>query len=201
MARPEDIVITDDYYAFLADGGTALPAFGDDDRADPTGFTKVADGLRINDDGVTIMFSREIEEVMTSRSRQPIKAINSTESVMVMFETCQFDMETLAANLLGEAGEAVDTTVAGSGTAGYRELELDHGLDVKQYALIIQFGFSVYDTGLKGDFYMPFCYQSADPELVISKTDATKMKFEFKQLSSDDSALKPSFRFMDAVSA
>ena len=122
------------------------------------------------------------------------------EQVGVKFDSCAFNLEALAQNLLGSAAEAVVDTAAGSGTAGFRTLELDRGLDVKQYALIAQFGYSPYATGLKGDLYLPYCYQSADPEEVFSKTDATKMAFEFKQLSGDNSTMKPSFRFMDAVS-
>ena len=197
---PENVVITDDFYAFLADAGTALPAFGGDDRVDPTGFTELANGLRIDEDGLTVTFSRTIEEIHTSKSRQPIKAVNTMEQVMVSFVACQGDLETLAANLLGSSAEAVVDTPEGTGTAGYRTLELDHGLDVKRYALIVQFGYSPYATGLKGDLYLPFCYQAADPEQVFSKNGATKTAFEFKQLSSDAATEKPSFRFMDAIS-
>ena len=172
MARPQEIVITDDFYVWVADGGTALPAFGGDDRVDPAGFESVANGLRINEDGITITFSRTMQEIHTSRSRQPIKVVNTMESVMVKFDSCAFTLESLAQNLLGSAAEAVVDTAAGVGTAGFRTLELDRGLDVKQYALIAQFGYSPYADGLKGDLYLPFCYQSADPEEVFSKNDA-----------------------------
>ena len=83
---------------------------------------------------------------------------------MVKFDSCAFTLEALAQNLLGSAGEAVVDTAAGVGTAGFRTLELDRGLDVKQYALIAQFGYSARTrTGLKGDLYLPFCYQSGRP--------------------------------------
>ena len=197
---PQNIVITDDFHVWLADAGTAVPDFGDDERADPpAGWAALATGLRISEDGLTVTFSRTVEEIMTIQGRQAIKAVNTTEQVMVMFDSCKFDLESLAQNLLGSAAEAVATTAPGSGEAGFKTLELDHGLDVKRYALFCQFGFTPEPIGLKGDFYMPFCYQSADPAPVFSKSDAAKLAFEFKQLSSDGAPEKPLFRFADAL--
>lgn len=182
-------IIAAPFTLWLAPVGTTFPLLS---AAPASEWVKVGtSGDRSeSEDGVTISHSQDISEVKTAGSTGPVKAFRTDEGLVVGLTLLDVSLEQykLALN-----SNAVSTTAAGVGTVGFKSLPLYRGLSVATHALLVR-GASAYGDSYVGQYEIPYCYQSASPELVYKKGDPAGLALEFTALE-DPAAASASARF------
>jgi hypothetical protein len=174
---------------WLAPVGTTFPLIA----AAPAG-TWIAvgtSGVRSQDEaGVTTTHNQTINKVRTGGSLGPVKAFRSEEDLMFMLTIFDVTLEQVRIAL---NGNAVATTAAASGAAGFKRVGLSRGMDVTEYALLAR-GVSPYADAMIAQYEVPRCYMSNSPALVYRKAVPVGVQLEFTALE-DTAALAPEFRF------
>lgn len=178
------------FTAYLAPVGTAFPLI---DSAPAVDWIKVGtSGDRsMNEDGVTVAHSQATNAVRTAGSTGPVKAFRTEEDLVVSFTLLDISLEqySLALN-----GNAVATTAAGVGAAGFKALKLYRGVQVQTYALLLRGVASAYGDGWSAQYEIPVCFQSGNPEPVFTKGEPAGLALEFTALEDNDAAT-PDLRF------
>lgn len=182
-------IIAAPFTLWLAPVGTAYPLLS---AAPASEWVKVGtNGDRSeSEDGVTVSHSQDFSETKTAGSTGPVKAFRTDEGLKVSLTLLDVSLEQykLALN-----SNAVSTTAAGVGTVGFKSLPLYRGLNVATHALLVR-GASAYGDNYIGQYEIPYCYQSASPELVYKKGDPAGLALEFTALE-DPAAASASARF------
>ena len=83
---------------------------------------------------------------------------------------------------------AVATTAAGGGTAGFKEVNLYRGLDVAQMALLVRGDVSPEGDGWKTQYQIPVVVQSGSPEPVFAKGAPAGLALEFTAIEDPNAA-------------
>lgn len=137
------------------------------------------------EDGVTVAHSQTIETVRVAGTTGPRKAFRTAEDLMIRLTL--FDM-TLEHYARAMNGNAVTTTAAGSGTAGFKKIGLRQGLEVTRLALLARGDASAYGDGWKAQYEVPICFQSGSPEPVFRKGQPAGLALEFTALEDSGAA-------------
>jgi hypothetical protein len=169
MAREEILVGPLDIY--LAPRGEAFPDLG----AEPgSGWENLAQsGIENQDeDGVVVSLPQTIEEFIGGGNTMAIKAWRTEESVEVQVTVCDLRAETLAL-ALNDNDVTEDT--------GSREVSLFRGIEVAEFALLAR-GHSPYEDDGDGQFQVPACYTSGEPEINYNKGEPSSIEFNFRSL-------------------
>ncbi|MFW6090043.1 MAG: hypothetical protein ACODAB_09840 [Gemmatimonadota bacterium] len=176
MAREEIIAAPLELY--LAPAGESFP--GIDESVDGE-FELVGSSGDENytDDGVTVGLPQSIEEFIPAGSAMAVKAFRTEEAVEITVVVADVRAEILQYAL---NGNSIDETT------GQREVSLLRGLNVTEYALLAR-GASPYEDDSAtnvGQFQVPRCYQSAEPEPVWNKGEPAGVELTFRSLKPDN---------------
>jgi len=165
------------YTLWLAPVGEAFPLI---DAAPAGNWIKVGtNGDRnYSDDGVTVAHSQSLEKARPVGSTGPVKAWRTEEDLMIRLSLWDMTLEQYAKAL---NDVEITTTAAGSGTAGFKAMGLSQGQEVTAYALLVR-GISAYGDGYTGQYEVPRCYQSGNPEPVLTKGKPAALDLEFTAL-------------------
>lgn len=178
------------FTAWWAPVGTAFPLIG---AAPAVDWIKIGtSGDRSEtEEGVTVAHSQEINLVRTAGATGPVKAFRTQEGLVISFALLDVTLEQykLALN-----SNAIGTTAAGVGTAGFKALKLYQGLEVEAMALLLRGEASAYGDGYRSQYEVPVCFQSGSPEPVFTKGDPASLALEFTALE-DPNAASPDLRF------
>ena len=134
--------------------------------------------LNYSDDGVTITHEQTIEQFRPLGSTGAIKASRTEESLMIGLTLWDVSLEQYRRAL---NDNAVSQTAAGSGTAGFREVNLYRGRSVATMALLVR-GPSPYDEAFRMQYEVPRVFENASPEVVYQKGEPAAIELEFAAL-------------------
>ena len=169
MAREEILVGPLEIY--LAPRGESFPALG----TEPTANWELlgASGTENQDEeGVVVSLPQSIEEFIGGGNTMAIKAWRTEEAVEVQVTVCDLRAETLALAL--NDNPTTEST-------GQREVSLFRGIDVAEFALLAR-GQSPYEDDGDGQFQVPACYTSGEPEINYNKGEPSSIEFNFRSL-------------------
>lgn len=144
-----------------------------------------------SEEGVTLVHSQTIEKARPAGSTGARKAFRTAEDMMIRFTMWDMKLEQYNKAL---NNNAVATTAAGSGTAGFKALNLYRGLDVALMALLVRGDVSPEGDSWKTQYQIPVCYQSGSPEPVFRKGNPIGLALEFDVLE-DPSASSSAEKF------
>lgn len=189
MSEPYEIVGVP-LTAWVAPVGTAFPLIG----AAPSGDWKMVgtSGDRsMTEDGLTVAHSQSINGVRSAGSTGPVKAFRNEEDLVVSFTLMDISLEQYA---LAMNSNAISTTAAGVGAAGFKSMKLYRGTQVAAMALLVRGTASAYGPSWAAQYEIPVCYQSGNPEPVFTKGEPAGLALEFTALEDNDAAT-PDMRF------
>lgn len=170
--------------------GTAFPLIGVAPAADWKMIGTHGDRSQ-DEEGVTVSSSQTINAVRTAGATAPVKAFRTEEGLVISLTLLDISLEqySLALN-----SNAVATTAAGAGTAGFKAVKLYRGVEVATMALLVRGDASAYGDNMKCQYEVPVCYQSGNPEPVHTKGQPAGLALEFTALE-DFAAATPDMRF------
>lgn len=183
MSEPFEIMAAP-FSAWWAPVGEAFPAID----AAPAGnwaLIGTSGDLNYSEDGVTVVHSQTIEKTRPLGATGARKAFRTAEDQMVRFTVWDMTLEHYRKAL---NDNAVATTAAGSGTAGYKALQLYRGLDVALMSLLLRGNASGYGDGWNTQYEIPVCFQSGSPEPVHRKGQPAGLALEFDTLIDPNAA-------------
>lgn len=166
------------FTVWFAPVGEAFPAI----NAAPAGnWARIGTNGDLNEseDGVTVAHSQTTETVRVAGTTGPRKAFRTAEDLMIRFTMLDMSLEQYKHAM---NGNAVTTTAAGSGTAGFKTIGLHQGLSVATMALLVRGDASAYGDDYKGQYEVPVCFQSGSPEPVFRKGQPAGLLLEFTAL-------------------
>jgi len=177
---------------WLAPVATAFPLI---DAAPAAEWIKVGTSgdRNYSDQGVTVTHNQTINKVRPAGSVGPRKAFRPDEDLMFGLTLWDVTLEQYAIALGHVATDAVATTAAGVGTAGFKKLGLSRGATIPEMALLAR-GVSPYGDGMAAQYEVPRCYQSANPAPVYNKGVPAGIALQFEALE-DESAASDAERF------
>lgn len=183
MSKPYEIVAAP-YTCWLAPAGTKAEKLTTAESAFALPWKKVGTSgdLNYSEGGVTVTHSQTIATFLGAGSTVPRKAWRTDESLEVAFELADVSPAQYALVLDNQA----ITTVAGvTGTAehiGEEKFSLYRGIQVYAYALLLR-GPSSVEENLPAQYYVPACYQAANPAPKYSlKGGPAMLSLQFTQL-------------------
>lgn len=172
MAREEILVGPLELY--LAPRGEEFPA----PESQPSGNWQLLakSGIENQDeDGVTVSFPQSIETFIGGGNTMPIKAWRTEEGVEIAVSIADLTLDVLGVAL--NSNEETED----SGTV---EMSLYRGIQVAEHALLAR-GASPYDPAGVGQFQVPACITSGEPEITYSKTGVSAVAFNFQALKPE----------------
>ena len=183
-------IICAPFTVYIAPIGEAFPAV----NADPAGNWELlgTNGDRnYEEGGVTVGHSKSFSKIRTAGATGAVKADLNEEDLMVRLTLLDMTLEQYryAVN-----GNAVTTTAAGSGTAGFKKLGLSHSPGrTREFALLVR-GISAYDETMKAQYELPRTFDSGSAQPVFRKGQAAGIALQFEALE-DLSATSEEERF------
>lgn len=176
-------IVAHPFTVYWAPVGESFPAI---DAAPAGNWKKVGtSGNRNYAEGVTVLHPQTIELVRPGGSTGPVKALRTEEGLIVRFTLWDMLLEQYKMAL---NSNAVSTTAAGSGTAGYKEVPTYRGLDVSTLALLVRGDASPEGAGWKTQYEIPVCFENGSPEPVFQKGAPAGLALEFMALEDPDAA-------------
>jgi hypothetical protein len=167
-------IIAFPYTLYLGPGGTAMPTLAEIATAEEkyekgevgalTGFKRIgtSGALNYGEGGVTATHSQTLQFFTGSGATMPRKSWRTDEAIEIALELADLSAKQYAYIL----DNATITTVAGvTGSAekpGEEHFSLYKGPLVYNYAALLV-GISPMNANYKAAYYMPACYQSANP--------------------------------------
>lgn len=180
--KPYEIIAAP-FTVYWAATGTAFPAID----AEPSSWIKIGTSgdRNYSNDGVTVAHTQTIELVRALGGTGPIKVLRTEELLAVRFTLWDLLLEQykLALN-----SNAVTTTAAGAGTAGFKEIELYRGVTVSTMALLVRGNVSPEGAGWKTQYQIPVAFQNGAPEPVFVKNAPAGLALDFVALEDPDAA-------------
>jgi hypothetical protein len=183
VSAPYEIVAAP-YTAWLAPAGTASPKLTEAESEFKTPWKKVGTSgdLDYSEAGVTVTHSQTIATFLGAGSTVPRKAWRTDESLEVAFELADVS-PTQYALVLDNRSITVVAGVTGTGEKiGEEKFSLYKGIQVYAYALLLR-GPSSVEENLPAQYYVPACYQAANPAPKYSlKGGPAMLALQFAQL-------------------
>ncbi|MEZ5790506.1 MAG: hypothetical protein R3D34_06855 [Nitratireductor sp.] len=177
-------IIAAPFTVWLAPVGEAFPAID----ATPGGNWEklgTSGDQDYNEEGITVSHSQTIEKFRGLGSTGPRKGFRTAEELMLRLTLHDISLEQYSQAI---NGNAVATTAAGSGTAGFKAMQLYMGLTVTRFALLARGNASAYGAGFNSQYQVPVCFQSGSPEPVFNKGAPAGLALEFTALEDPDAA-------------
>lgn len=143
------------------------------------------------EEGVTVAHSQSFNKARSAGSTGPMKAFRTEEDLIISLTLMDLSLEQYS---LAMNGNAVVTTAAGVGTAGFKTLKLYRGVSVATMALLVRGNVSAYGDGYNSQYEVPVVYESGSPEPVFTKGEPAGLALEFTALE-DPAAATPDLRF------
>ncbi len=134
---------------------------------------------RTNEDGVMVTLEQDFEEFRAAGTSAPIEASRVSESLIV-----SLTLHDLRPNMLRLVlnNNAVSSTAAGGGAAGFDEIDLERGPGKpNEVALLVRGASTQFATG-NAQYQIPRCYGASSPEIVHTKGEAAGIEIEFRAL-------------------
>lgn len=183
MPAPFEIIAAP-FTAWYAPFGTTFPLVD----AAPTGdWVKIGTSgdESYDPEGVGVSHNQVVNPVRPLGSTGPVKMFRQEEELIIRFTLWDVSLEQyrLAVN-----SNAVTTTAAGSGTAGFKALPLYQGDQVATMALLLRADVSPYGDGMKMQYEVPYCAMSGNPEPAYRKGEPTGLTLEFSALVNPNAA-------------
>lgn len=183
MSKPYEIIAAP-YTAFLAPAGTKAPKLTEKESEFAMPWVKVGTSgdLNYSEGGVTVTHAQTIQGFTGAGGTVQRKVWRTDEALEAAFELADLSPAQYALVLDDQA----ITTVAGvTGSAehiGEETFSLYRGIQVYAYALVLR-GPSPVEESLPAQYYMPACYQSANPAPKFSlKGGPAMLSLQFMQL-------------------
>lgn len=182
MSSPFELLAAP-FTAYVAAVGTAFP---DVDEAPSGSWFKIgtSGADNYNEDGVAVKHEQTIETFRGLGSTGMQKAWRTEEALKIGFGVHDVTAEHYG-KLLNDA--SVTDVAAGSGTPGYRYIELQQGLEVALFALILRADASPYGDSWKMQYQVPIAFQSEEPEPTYTKGEPAGLDVEFTALQHSSS--------------
>jgi len=160
-----DVTVAGTGAVYVAPLGTPLP-----DDLDPLAAPWVDVGF-VSDDGVTITFSRDTEEINAWQTAEPVRVLTTAEPKTIAFELLQFDRDTVALAFRGGSFTATSPYVYTPPAAGATQ----------EVAMVIEaidgaetFRWCWPRVGLSGE----------DIEIQLVRSDAMRLPLTFDALAA-----------------
>jgi hypothetical protein len=159
---------------WVADTGTAFPLI---DAAPGAGWTKVGtNGDRnYSEEGVTVAHPQSLNYVRPAGATGPVKAFRTEEDLRISLTLWDITLEQYA---FAMNRNAVTTTAAGAGTAGFKKLGTYRGTQVNEMALLLR-GISAYDAAMIAQYEVPRAVDAGSPQIRFSKGVPAGIALEF----------------------
>ena len=141
----------------------------------------------MDEEGVTVQHSQEVNKVRGLGSTVPRKAFRTAEDLIIAFSLMDVSAEVYR---LGVNSNEVTTVAAASGVAGTRTLQFYQGDQVATMALLLRAEVSPEGDGMNMQYEVPYCYMSANPEPTFKKGDAAMIDLEFTALKDPNAVSK-----------
>lgn len=177
MSSPFELLAAP-FTAYVAAVGTAFP---DVDEAPSASWFKIgtSGADNYNEDGVAIKHEQTIETFRGLGKTGQLKAWRTEEALKVGFGVHDVTAEQYG-KMLNDA--TVTDVAAGSGTPGYRYIELQQGLTVALFALVLRADASPYGDSWKMQYQVPIVFQSEEPEPTYTKGEPAGLDVEYTAL-------------------
>lgn len=175
---------------YVAPVGTAFPLI-DAAPAEAWKIVGTSGDRNYSEEGVTVAHSQTVNSVRGAGATGPRKAWRTEEDLVVSLVLWDMTLEQYA---IAVNSNAVETTAAGVGTAGFKELGLYRGVQVATMALLIRGDVSAYGANWKSQYEIPCCFESGSPEPVFTKGEPAGLALEFTAME-DPAAAVPAERF------
>jgi len=171
------------YTLWVADVGTAFPALDDAPGVD---WTKVGTNGDRNygDEGVTVAHPQTLNYARPAGATGPVKAFRTEEDLRIALTLWDLTLEQYS---FAMNRNTVSTTAAGVGTAGYKEIGIYRGFEVREFALLIR-GESAYGDGWVGQYEVPRAVDAGSPEIVFNKGVPAGLALEFMAMEDLEAA-------------
>lgn len=178
---------------WLASVGVSFPVV---DAAPSASWTKLgtSGALDYGEGGVSIKHSQVITKFRGLGSTLYRKAFRTEEELIVKVTIHDLTLEQYKIAL---NGNAITTTAASSGVAGNKAINLERGLTVTQYALLVR-GISPYGDYV-GQFELPTVIQTGEPEVVFDKGNPAGLELSFEILKH--ASANPTLRMQTAAAS
>lgn len=178
--RPYEIIMSP-YEVWIAPEGTAFP---DVDETPAGLWARLGTNGKSNysEDGMTITHEQTITAHRTLGSSGPVKAVRTSESLMI-----SLTLEDMTAEQYAKVMNNVPVSLvaAGVGTPGNKNITLRQGLNVACFALLVK-GPSAYGDNWNSQYQIPRAFQNGSPAPSFNKGDAAGLACEFVALENLD---------------
>ena len=157
---------------YAAPEGTAAPEISE---VPPSGWDLlgVQGAKSLSEDGVTITPDETVEGQRVLGSTAIQKLFRTEEELMVSFGLHDISVETMAKAL----GKDVTDVAAGTGSAGYKEVDLLRGFDITYNAVLAR-GKSPYGDDYNMQWWIPKTYLSFSSDVGFVKGEAAMIEIE-----------------------
>jgi hypothetical protein len=163
--QPTHVTVAGTGSVGTAPEGTALPSA----LAEPA--TPYIDMGYTSEDGVTLTFSRDQEEINAWQSTDPVRVLVTAEPKTIALELLEFDRESIALAFRGGTWTGTDPTYTytppAAGASDVRVLVID-----------------AFDGTGHFRFIFPRVQLQGDVETILARTDAVRLPLEFAVLAS-----------------
>lgn len=175
---PASMVVGGRAQVYTAAVGTAFPAVTE---VPGVGWTLLGTNgnKSIHEDGITISWDGNIEQVRPAGSTGPIKAFRTSEGFSLGMTLLDMTLEQLSRALGG--GQAV--TDAGAS----RSMGIYRGFNVEEYAVLVRWP-SPYDDTADAQFQMPRAYFDANGQTTLSKSAVSGLPISIVNLVDPEAA-------------
>jgi hypothetical protein len=179
---------------WVANTGTAFPTIT---AAPGAGWTKIGtNGDRnYSEEGVTVGHSQSLNYARPAGATGPVKAFRTEEDLRISLTLWDITLEQYA---FAMNRNAVATTAAGAGTAGFKKLGVHRGTQVSEVALLLR-GISAYGPAFTAQYEVPRAVEAGSPQIRYSKGVPAGIALEFMAME-DLTAAIASERFGRLVS-
>jgi hypothetical protein len=150
------------------------------------------------EDGVKVKLSQKIALHRTAGATGPVKASRESEDLVISLKLLDLSLAEVSRAL---NGNTVSDTAASSGIPGSSSLNLNRGLDVTEYALLVKGDSSPEGDGFTMQYWVPRVIVTSDPEIVHNKKDPAGVEMEFTALEDGDQSAGQEFGTLEVQSA
>ncbi|MGH7891895.1 MAG: hypothetical protein ACREN0_06470, partial [Thermodesulfobacteriota bacterium] len=139
------------------------------------------------EEGVKITHNQTVETFRGLAATGPLKAFRTEEDLLISFSLADFTLEQYRLSL---NSNVVTDVPAGSGTAGYRSIDIYLGPEeVRQMALLVRgAAASPYLANTAVQYQVPLVQESASKEIVSQKGVPIALALEFTALEDPNAA-------------
>jgi len=193
MGQPNSVpyeIIAAPFDVYWAAVGTAFPLI---DAAPSASWSKVGSSASLNymdSDGVKVSHSQKMNPFRALGDAGVRKTFRTEEDLMIALTLADVTLEQYQHAL---NRNAITTSAASSGVAGFKKIGLSRGFAVDTVALLVR-GPSPYGDNMQMQFEVPRAAQSGNPQVVMKKDTPIGLALEWTALV-DPNAISTAERF------